>query len=293
MFKNLSPAGFFGVVMIYFIAMFIITLWSSTYDIGVGNIDQQQLFYMKVVQVITVLLFFVAPACLFVLFFSPEKLHYFSLNKLPSFLFVIVSCVLVITALPFIAYLEEFNKSMSFPKVFSGVENWMIASEAKVKQIEEAFIKDQSTYDLLVNLFVIALVAAFWEELFFRGLLQRSMYNFSKNSHLSIWVTAILFSAFHMQFYGFIPRVFLGAILGYLYSWSGSLWSSIIVHFLNNALVLVLSFLLSTSILSKEVEAFVMDGDKVIPLWVLVSLGSMVLCLFLLNKLKKPIHAMS
>jgi len=288
MFTGLSPLRFFVVVMLYFLMLLGITVWSSSVDSTI-NISPDKLFFLKIVQAISVLMVFIIPALLFALFFSEEKLYYFRLNKFPSFIVVILSCVLIISSLPFISYLEGLNKSMSLPAAFSGLEHWMKASEDKVQQIEEAFMKNQTISDLLMNLFVIAFMAALSEELFFRGLIQRSMLNLSKNVHVSVWVTAVLFSAFHMQFYGFIPRVILGAILGYIYVWSGSLWTSIIVHFLNNGLVLIVSYLVSSNVISKSVEDVGMDGDKVTLVWAIPSLLLMGCCLFLLNKMKTPL----
>lgn len=290
MFKALSPLRFFVVVMIYFVLLLGITIWSSVGDMSVDMANKETLFLMKVAQAVSVIMVFILPACMFVLFFSTDKLHYFLLHRSPPFLFIVISCVLIITALPLIAYLEGLNKAVTMPAVFSEIEAWMKASEMKIQQIEEAFLKDQSVGDLLMNLFVIAFMAAFSEELFFRGLIQRSMLNLSKNVHLSVWITAILFSAFHMQFYGFIPRVLLGAVLGYTYVWSGSLWTSVIVHFLNNALVLVLIYMVNTGYLPKEVEQIGMESDKVTLSWALSSLAMVLGSMFLLYRLKKPVQ---
>jgi membrane protease YdiL (CAAX protease family) len=267
-----------------------ITIWSSTYDVTIDVNNKDMLFSLKVVQAISVIIVFILPACLFVLFFSPEKLHYFSLNRSPSFIFVIISCLLIISAMPFITYLEGLNKAMSLPEAFSGIEQWMRTSELKVQEIEEALMKDQTPAGLIMNVFVIGFMAALSEELFFRGLVQRAMLNMSKKVHLSVWVTAVLFSAFHMQFYGFLPRVLLGAILGYIYVWSGSLWTNIIVHFLNNALILVLTYLVSTGVLPKTVEDIGMESDKVTLTWALPSLVLIIVGMFLLNKMKRPMQ---
>lgn len=290
MFKTLTPVRFFVVVMIYFVLLLGLTVWSSTSEINTNALTQESIFLMKIAQAISVFLVFILPACMFVVFFTNEKLYYFLWQIPPTFLFVFISCLVIVSALPFIGYMEGLNKAMTLPTAFSGIENWMKASEIKVKQIEEAFMNNQTPGDLGMNLFVIAFMAAFSEELFFRGLIQRSMLKLSKNIHLSVWVTAILFSAFHMQFYGFIPRVFLGAVLGYMYVWSGSLWTSIIVHFLNNGLIVVLMYLVNVGYLPKEVEKIGMESDKVTLSWALSSLVLVSGGVFLLYRLKKPVQ---
>src|SRR6185437_15872902 len=88
---------------------------------------------------------------------------------------------------------------------------------------------------LIINLLVMAFMAALSEEIFFRGLLQQMLIKNKINAHVAIVITAILFSAFHLQFFGFIPRM----VLGYLYYITQNLWVSIIAHFCNNAFAVV------------------------------------------------------
>ncbi|MCC6691576.1 MAG: CPBP family intramembrane metalloprotease [Bacteroidia bacterium] len=287
MFKVLSATKFFIVIMIYFVLLLGITIWSSTADAPIDISSPHALLFLKIVQAISVLVVFIFPACAFVLFFTSEKMNYFQLNKLPSLFFALISCLLIVCSLPFISYLESLNKMMSLPHAFSGIEQWMKSSELKVQQIEEAFIKDRSLMGLYTNIFVIGFMAALSEELFFRGLIQRALVNASKNVHLSVWITAILFSAFHMQFYGFLPRMLLGAILGYLFVWSGSLWTTIIVHFLNNTAVVIISYLLGSGILPPSVEQMGMESDKVTLAWALPSFALTLIGIFLLNRIKR------
>jgi len=104
---------------------------------------------------------------------------------------------------------------------------------------------------LIYNLLLMALLPALSEETLFRGTLQQMMYkgtssistsNNSPNTkqHVAVWVSAILFSAIHFQFYGFVPRMLLGVLFGYLLLWSGSLWLPILAHFTNNAMAVIL-----------------------------------------------------
>ncbi|MFM7813318.1 MAG: type II CAAX prenyl endopeptidase Rce1 family protein [Flavobacteriales bacterium] len=81
----------------------------------------------------------------------------------------------------------------------------------------------------------ISIIPAICEEMFFRGLLQPLLSSIYRNHHIGIWITAGIFSLIHFQFYGFLPRLLLGALLGYLMVWSGSLWSSMFAHAVNNA----------------------------------------------------------
>ena len=119
----------------------------------------------------------------------------------------------------------------------------MKASEEQAAALTEAFLKMSTPGELIFNLFMIALIPAIGEELLFRGIVQNIFSRWLKNNHAAVWFTAILFSAMHMQFYGFIPRLMLGAMLGYLLVWSGNLWWPIIAHFVNNAAAVIFSYL--------------------------------------------------
>ena len=113
------------------------------------------------------------------------------------------------------------------------------SEEATAKQIG-FMLKRNTVQDLFLNLVLIAVFAGVGEELFFRGVLQRLFIKIFKNPWAGILVTAFIFSAIHLQFYGFIPRFILGILLGLLYWYSGSLWPSIIAHFVYDAFAVVM-----------------------------------------------------
>jgi hypothetical protein len=145
---------------------------------------------------------------------------------------------------------------MIFPNWLKGLEYWMRDSEDKAAKLTEKFLVINSPLDLLLAIFMIAVLPALGEELLFRGVIQRIIGEWSRNIHVGIWCSAILFSALHMQFYGFVPRMLLGVMLGYLYAWSGTLWLPIIAHFINNAAAVILSYLFKQGTIS-------VDADKI------------------------------
>jgi membrane protease YdiL (CAAX protease family) len=132
---------------------------------------------------------------------------------------------------------------MQLPNFLNGIETWMKQSEDKATVLTEALTKGTTVDVLILNLIVIALMAAFSEELFFRGILQKVLNECVSNKHIGVWIGAALFSAFHMQFYGFLPRMLMGAYLGYLFLWSGSLWPGILAHFINNGMAVLLMWM--------------------------------------------------
>jgi membrane protease YdiL (CAAX protease family) len=143
---------------------------------------------------------------------------------------------------------------MQLPGIFSGVEDWMKNMEENAMELTELFLDTKSIGGFLFNIFMIAVLPAIGEELMFRGVLQKQFSDWFRNNHMAIWFTAFLFSAMHMQFYGFLPRFFLGVIFGYLFFWSGSIWLPIIAHFINNTIAVTVYFLINNGKINESVE---------------------------------------
>lgn len=110
----------------------------------------------------------------------------------------------------------------------------VLAMEARTEAFTLAIVSAENVWVYLLNVVVVAIVPALCEELFFRGALQPLLVRFFRNAHAGILATALIFSLIHFQSAGFIPRFFLGAILGYLAYISGSIWSAVAMHFANN-----------------------------------------------------------
>jgi len=160
--------------------------------------------------------------------------------KLPTIVFVTFA---MLSALPIVNLLSTINAEMHLPHALAGLEKMMKDMEAKLGQLTTIFMKADSVGTLFVNLFVMALLPALGEEYMFRGSVQRILSDSVRNKHLGVIFTAIIFSAIHMQFYGFLPRMALGILLGYLFVWSGSIWTSVWAHFLNNGIGVLAAFL--------------------------------------------------
>ncbi|MFM7824220.1 MAG: lysostaphin resistance A-like protein [Bacteroidota bacterium] len=196
---------------------------------------------------------------------------------------VVFAIVALIFSLPLINFMVMLNEYMALPAALSGVEQWMKEAEEDMKVITEAMLVAQNPMDLLLNLLVIAAVPAIAEELLFRGLLQNLFGKLSSNKHVAIWITAALFSAIHMQFYGFLPRMVLGAAFGYMMVWSGSLWLPIAAHFANNGFAVMVSYLNQNAANPIFDENEVGKGSADIWL-VLLSIAVAVYCLYQIRK---------
>ena len=193
----------------------------------------------RIIQTISSLGLFLLPAIGMALFCDTSPRHYLSLRKVNDervWLLVLASMFLIAAPINFIAML---NQQMELPTFMAPVEQWMRSQEDLAQQLTQNMIGDGTPQLLAINLIVMALCPAITEEFFFRGALQRLIGKWNPNPHFVIWNAAILFSAFHLQFYGFIPRMLLGAYLGYLLLWTRSIWIPVFAHFINNATAVI------------------------------------------------------
>lgn len=148
----------------------------------------------------------------------------------------------------------QWNKNIALPDFLHDFEAWAQAKELQLERLTKVLVNFASPGEFMLGLLVIALLAGVTEEFFFRGLIQTELTRAVQNPHIAIWISAIAFSAVHMQFYGFVPRMLLGALFGYLYFWSGNLWVSILAHAVNNAFALVLVYVSQQHELPLDVE---------------------------------------
>ena len=160
--------------------------------------------------------------------FNKQKNRYF-------FLITGLIFLTIILAAPLINQLVYLNSSLRFPESLSGLEQKLGEMEQERAALTDKILAGTGVADLLINLLVVALLPALGEEFLFRGVLQKLLGDWISNQHLAILITAMIFSAFHLQFYGFLPRMILGLYFGYLLYWSGNIWFPVVAHLINNA----------------------------------------------------------
>ena len=180
---------------------------------------------------------------------------------------ILLAVVIMVCAVPGINLLADLNSRVELPKSLEFIEQILKSQEEAAAALTERFLQADNIGGLLLNIGLMALLPAFSEELSFRGTLQQIIYKDqngkeqSTKIHLAIWVTAFIFSAIHMQFYGFVPRMLLGAMFGYVFVWSGSLWVPITMHFVNNGLAVLVYYLMGESENTKNIADTLGAGD--------------------------------
>lgn len=212
-------------------------------DLSAGTLHPDSFFPLILVQGTVSFIGLVALPMLYIRYAENRSIQRFfkKENNLP--LTVILICSAVVVFVVAISPIAEWNMSIEFPESLKSLGDWMRQQEDQNAEMTKILTNFKSFDTFLWGLLVIAVIAAVGEEFVFRGLLQNELFRSSGNIHVAIWVSAILFSAFHLQFFGFLPRMLLGVLFGYLYYWSGNLWVPIIGHFFNNGFLLTMFYL--------------------------------------------------
>ena len=279
-----SQSGLKLISLLTFIFAFgLFTVLGSNDDIPMNLDNSATIAVLKIIQGFSVLIIFVLPAVLFSVFWTKPGIHYLGITSKPSFSSLLISGLLMLLSLPLINWLADINQHLKLPEMLNGIEIWMKNSEEKAKVLTDAFTEGDSLGVLFLNLIVIALLAALSEELFFRGVLQKVLIECTRNKHLGVWIGAIIFSAFHMQFYGFLPRMLMGAFLGYLFLWSGSLWLGIFAHFINNGMAVLIIWLINKNVIPENIEKVGIQSGE----WIYAVMSLLILITGLLLVYKK------
>lgn len=230
---------------------------------------------IMLLQGVTHLFSFLVPCLVF--WFFVERLHWqdFTFKAPPSALFWVLVALVVVVFMPFNSLIVEWNERLSLPPFLAELEAWMHEKETRLAELTRFMVGFESSTQLFIALIVIAVIPAVGEEVLFRGIIQRKLAKRWANVHLSIWLTATVFSAIHIQFYGFVPRLLLGALFGYLYYWSGRLSVAIFAHFVNNGFTVWMMYLHHRRLIGYDIE-----DAQIIPWW--ISLASLAVTLYLL-----------
>ena len=242
-FKDKSSTAKLGMLfLLMFVSVILHTLLAQGLillftNVGLNAINSMQfssqtvIDALKFIQLLTMVGLFVVPTLTYAYICDFDLKLQCSFDR--QTLFLAIAIMFLIN--PFIAFLYEWNMSLNLP-------DWLLVYDEKAEQLTKYFLRMDSLGDLSFNLLVLAIIPAIGEELLFRGYLQQTFAKWFGKPHVAIIVTALLFSAIHMQFQGFLPRLALGVVLGYLFYWSGSLWLPIIAHFINNAIAISFTY---------------------------------------------------
>lgn len=249
--KNTKP---FGKLVAFFVIFFAFLMISTAVPILIGG-DNEDLNVLKWSQVAIQIISFLFSSVLFCILYYGKPKRFFQINGSFRVLKLsMLAAIVMILLVPLTDWLTVWNDGLHFNGNLKSVEDALRMSSSKSEALMLRFLDVDNVGMLLFNLLVLALVPAFCEEFFFRGALQNVFADCFSSHHLSIILTASLFSVFHGELFAFLPRFFLGLVLGYLYYYGKSIWVNVVAHFVNNALIVVLSFLHGLNVIGYSPE---------------------------------------
>lgn len=252
-------------------------VFSSVLGVFVAMINGGEIFSFKnlrIIQVLNQVVGFMMPAVVYAILVKEKPFNFLGFNKMPAW--SLLGIVAMFTIIPFLGTVTDWNDSIVFPESMRAIEEQMRATQQKSEEIIEMFISQGSLFS---SLLIIAALAAVSEELLFRSVIQRWLMKLFKNVHVAIIVTAIVFSAFHMDFFGFFPRLFLGVMLGYMFWMTGSIFPSMLMHFVNNATIVMLHYLNTRGFIDIDVDHFCStDNVLVIILSLIMTVAIFIIC---------------
>lgn len=233
---------------------------------------------LQIMQILSQVVGIMMPAVVYAILVKEKPLNYLGFNKIQAW--SLLGIVAIFAVIPFLSMVTEWNNGIVFPESMRAIEERLRTSQEKQEEIIKMFISQGSLFS---SLLIVAVLAAVCEELLFRSVIQNALIKLCKNAHVAIIVTAIIFSAFHMDFFGFFPRAILGVMLGYMFWMSGSIIPSMLMHFFNNSTIVVLYYLNTRGFIDIDIDNF---GNTSSVLLILLSLIATVAIFIICNRLK-------
>lgn len=182
------------------------------------------------------------------LFYKVDWKEYLRIDGLPAAKYLLLGAVMIVVAFPLAQLTYWLNSLLPLP-------DFLMDMEESTAELVKGLLVMNSPMELAFNLLVVALIPAIAEEIIFRGIIQSTFENILKNPHYAVWAAAVVFSFIHMQFEGFLPRVVLGLVLGYLFLWTRNLWVPILAHAVNNGAQVILAYAMPEQMEALEPEA--------------------------------------
>lgn len=197
---------------------------------------------VRLIQFITTLFFFFLPAFFYAKICHKNAFKHLGFIKMPSPQQLIIVFAIMFFALFIVGSLAEIWQQIPFP------ENWQLkfkAAEEMYNKQMQVMARMNNVWDYIISISIVALLPAVFEEVIFRGALQNLLSRWLKAPIWAIVITAIIFSAIHGSYDGFVPRFVLGFVLGWLFYRTGNIWVSIAAHFINNGIGITMLYFYS------------------------------------------------
>ncbi|MBK3518673.1 CPBP family intramembrane glutamic endopeptidase [Carboxylicivirga marina] len=253
--SNLTPIAklvvlFTSILFCVSISTLVMSLIAKPiFDVDMTSMEELQsnITFMQSFQIIQSISLFIIPSLLAFYFFFKNFNIGIKGEGTISIQTAIITISLIFIAQAFITYSGWLNHQLQFPESMQYIMDWMSKKENETAELTKTLIRSDNWFQIFITVLMMSILPAIGEEWLFRGLLQRYLGDWINNKHIAIFLTAIIFSAVHMQFLTFLPRFLLGIILGYIFIFSGNLWLAIIAHFTNNFMAIIAYIVMSNN----------------------------------------------
>ena len=231
----IKPAA--SLVLLFSLFLFMLIAVSLITQL-LGSLTDNTAAILRISSVLQNVLVFILPAVATAMLSTRFPATLLAIDKFPSGKFILLSIAALIVSIPLMNSIIDWNQNIALPESFSQFNEYMQQLEKGAEKAVNDITSGNTVGTLIMSILIVGIFTGLGEEIFFRGGLMR-LFSCIKgmSPHVAIWLTAFLFSALHMQFLGFVPRMLLGVFFGYLTFWSGSLWLPIMIHALNNSIL--------------------------------------------------------
>jgi uncharacterized protein len=244
----------------------------SVLEKAASELSNNDYAFIRYVLIVQDICFFIIPSGIVMILLKSESSARFPELRMPDLKEIMLVVILAFCLFPVTSFTGQINSAMHLPQWLSGVEHWMTEKEDIADNLIEMLIISKTFWVMMLNLIIIALLPAIGEEMIFRGVLQKVFSNLFRSGQLAIWFTAFLFSAIHLQFFGFLPRFILGLVFGYIYYWRGTLWLPVVSHFVNNAFPVALAYIQGMDKFNSPVNTPLLKQALFLPLPIVTGL---------------------
>lgn len=280
-----KPAA--SIVLLFSLFIFLMVATGMITTFLFGKMTNVAAAY-RISAVLQSVLVFITPALAVAMLSTRFPASLLAVDRLPSLKFTLTAIFTLVISIPLMNIIIEWNQNLTFPESMSGIVQTFKDLEAKSEDSINIMTSGNSAGILIVNIMIVGIFAGLGEELFFRGGLMRLLGGVkSIGTHKAIWISAIIFSALHLQFFGFVPRMLLGVFFGYLLAWSGSLWLPILMHIINNSIIVTFEWINQTNGTDIDINSIGTGSSTSNIIILILSVVLTTFSLFLLYKFSK------
>lgn len=233
---------------------------------------------------------FILPVIMTMILCAKKPLNFVEVDKSPSIISIALIIIAIIAAIPAMNVIIKWNEDIHLPESLSAIETFLRNAESNAEATMSMLLGDITVVGMLISVLLVGILTGISEEIFFRGGLQNILIALFRNHHMAIWTTAFVFSAIHMQFFGFVPRLLMGVFFGYLVWWSSSLWTSVIAHAVNNSIVVISLWVVNTDKMSADINSIGTGGSTESILLSVTSILLTAIVIWLIRTVNMPVN---